>query len=68
MVIATQAIEQATPLEVPQKAQPFNPAASKYTGVHPERFCPNCSSQLQERKCKLICPACAYYLSCSDFY
>ncbi len=32
------------------------------------RFCPNCSTQLVEQQCKLKCPQCGYYLSCSDFY
>src|SRR5579883_1792210 len=32
------------------------------------RFCPNCSAQLQEHRCKLSCPQCSFYLSCSDFY
>jgi hypothetical protein len=35
---------------------------------HPERFCPNCSAQLTENRCKLSCLRCGYYLSCSDFY
>ena len=34
----------------------------------PERFCPNCSTELKENRCKLSCLACGYYLSCSDFY
>ena len=32
------------------------------------RFCPNCSTELQEHRCKLSCPKCGFYLSCSDFY
>jgi len=35
---------------------------------HPERFCPNCSTELNERGCKLRCLWCGFYLSCSDFY
>jgi hypothetical protein len=32
--------------------------------------CPNCSTALEERKCKLFCPrpGCGYFLSCADFY
>ena len=29
--------------------------------------CANCGAQMDERKCKLICP-CGYFLSCSDYY
>lgn len=34
------------------------------------RTCPICSSELEERKCKLFCPdpRCGYFLSCADYY
>jgi hypothetical protein len=32
------------------------------------KYCPRCSTRLAERSCKLICPDCGYYMSCSDFY
>lgn len=31
-------------------------------------YCPNCSERLTERRCKLVCPRCGYYLSCADYY
>ena len=32
------------------------------------RTCANCGSAMEERKCKLICHGCGYFLSCSDYY
>jgi hypothetical protein len=31
-------------------------------------YCPRCSARLASRSCKMICPGCGYYMSCSDFY
>jgi hypothetical protein len=34
----------------------------------PMLYCPVCSKRLTERKCKLVCAQCGYYLSCADYY
>jgi hypothetical protein len=47
------------------------PAEHPETGEaddNPMLFCPVCSSRLESRKCKLLCPACGYYMSCADYY
>ena len=31
-------------------------------------YCPRCSARLAARSCKLMCPSCGYYMSCSYFY
>jgi hypothetical protein len=54
---------------------PADQAESQTAGSLPKQepeiasaFCPSCSARLAQRSCKLICPACGYYMSCSDFY
>ncbi len=31
------------------------------------RWCPRCGHELHNEKCKLRCPRCYYFMSCSDF-
>jgi hypothetical protein len=31
------------------------------------RWCPRCGHELHNQKCKLLCPRCHYFMSCSDF-
>ena len=52
------------PLDI---AHPYtsNPEPSK---AEPGMVCPNCSAHLHDHGCKLKCPQCGFYLSCSDFY
>lgn len=33
----------------------------------PMLWCPRCDQKLIQRKCKLICVRCGYYMSCSDY-
>ncbi len=36
--------------------------------AEPMLYCPVCSLRLTERKCKLLCERCGYYMSCADYY
>jgi hypothetical protein len=40
----------------------------KHNENEPMLYCPVCSLRLAERKCKLFCQRCGYYMSCADYY
>jgi hypothetical protein len=42
------------------------PPDQNISGEH-WRFCPQCGHELINEKCKLRCPRCHYFMSCSDF-
>ncbi|MGH9704876.1 MAG: hypothetical protein ACRD4K_15985 [Candidatus Acidiferrales bacterium] len=46
----------------PSRAEPKRGAEDAST------YCPICFERLGARSCKLVCPSCGYYMSCSDFY
>jgi hypothetical protein len=55
--------EAAIPETCPLTHGTFGPSQE-----HHSVFCPTCSSRLSESRCKLVCRACGYFLSCADFY
>jgi len=46
--------------------EPLAPAAEEPV-AEPWRWCPRCGHELHNHRCKLTCPRCHYFLSCSDF-
>lgn len=50
-----------------QPSEPQSPPA-RQNEDEPMLYCPVCSTRLTERKCKLYCEKCGYYMSCADYY
>ena len=52
-------------------AKPDAIVACPLSGEQPDgeywRWCPRCGHELHNEKCKLRCPRCHYFMSCSDF-
>ena len=52
--------------EQPSHPSEKPPVAQKREGHHYWQYCVNCGTLLEGRKCKLICPRCGFYHSCSE--
>ncbi len=42
-------------------------AARAQVEEFPNQFCPVCNSRLESQRCKMVCPCCDYFMSCSEF-
>jgi hypothetical protein len=47
---------------------PSEEARPRTDADEPMLYCPVCSTRLNQRKCKLFCEQCGYYMSCADYY
>jgi ribosomal protein S27AE len=62
-------MESDTPSSVNRAPEPNESVRSGKTlevGEH-WRWCPRCGNELHNHRCKLVCPRCGYFMSCSDF-
>jgi hypothetical protein len=64
----TEPVSKPGPDETGQRSSGPRAEQPGKTGGQIMRVCPNCSTELQEVRCKLSCPRCGFFLSCSDYY
>ena len=58
-----------TMIRVDQTSSDSPPETDVRASDHePMLYCPVCSLRLTERKCKLLCEQCGYFMSCADYY
>ena len=63
--------QEMAPAGLRETAAAESPMATKTVGKmqeDPSTYCPVCSQRLESRRCKLVCSACGYYMSCADYY
>lgn len=56
------------PDESPAPGAESSAASQSQPPDEPMLYCPVCSLRLSQRKCKLFCERCGYYMSCADYY
>jgi len=49
-----------------KKSEQTEPESCPANKMHYWQYCVNCGTILESRKCKLICPKCGFYHSCSE--
>ncbi len=50
------------------ETNPPRPVSEEYVSEQAMLYCPVCDDKLIQRKCKLLCTRCGYYMSCADYY
>ena len=61
-------LQPAEPVSLSQGQPPPSVQSQAFDPSELMRTCANCGSAMEERKCKLICTGCGYFLACSDYY
>ncbi|MBL8234747.1 MAG: hypothetical protein JNL98_39980 [Bryobacterales bacterium] len=52
----------------PEETFSPDPVSAEFVSEEAMLYCPVCSQKLKQRKCKLLCERCGYYMSCADYY